>query len=288
MGLSENPNFCKNISVLTIEPIHRDVWAIAYVEQSEQVSPPDISSPNWLIAPAGRYFADPFLTSHQGQPWVFFEDYNESEKFGHIAASPLREFEPRTALKLPWHLSYPFLIESDGELFCIPEQHESGKVSLYRCRRFPDSWVEEAVLLSHFAGVDPTVIYDGEQWWMWVGEQSRQARHHTFLFCAPSLTGPWCEHKQSPAISRCDLARPAGKPWIQDGKWVRPVQIREKTYGGGTALFQVEVLNSAEYLEVEKARWNPRPDWPFPDGLHHICRHGGITIWDAKRVEQHP
>lgn len=277
-------NFCKNIPVLASSISHSDIWAIAYRDRSSPIAPPADPDPKWLIAPRGRYYADPFLADHDGEPWVFFEDYDLASEVGKISASPLRSFQPHPALKLPWHLSYPFMLESEGELFCVPEQHQANKVSLYRCLSFPDRWVEEAVLLANFAGVDPTLIWDGERWWMWVGDQNREAKHNTFLFQSLHLTGPWMEHRLSPAISRRNLARPAGKPWKQDGHWVRPVQNRERTYGGGMALFQVKTLNPEDYVESEIERWEPNPAWPFPDGLHHVCHLGETTVWDAKRL----
>lgn len=276
-------NFCKNIPVLDNCDFRSDIWAIAYCEGPNSV-PPANPSPHWLVAPPGHYYADPFLVEHHGEPWVFFEDYNLTTEIGEISASPLRTFDPQSALKLPWHLSYPYLLESDGELFCIPEQHQANKVSLYRSVSFPHRWVEEAVLLENFAGVDPTVVWDGELWWMWVGEQNREAKHNTFLFYSSRLTGPWKEHRLSPAISRTNLARPAGRPWRENDRWLRPVQNRERTYGGAMALFQVETLTAEDYREREVDRWHPNPNWPFPDGLHHICHLNESTVWDAKRL----
>ena len=271
-------------------PPETDIWALAYVEHDSPVAPPTQQHPTWLEAPAGHYFADPFLTEHQGETWAFFEDYDLHTQIGHIAASPLKNFQARPALVRPWHLSYPFLLEHQGELYCVPEQHQIDRVSLYRCREFPHRWEEEAVLLDNFAGVDPTIAWDGTRWWMWVGEQSRRARDNTFLFSSQDLRGPWTEHPHSPAVSRTDLARPAGPLWrTPDDRWVRPVQNRSRTYGGGIALFEIEQLSSNDYHERELLRWDPRPDWPFSQGLHHVCHlqtvHKTVTIWDAKRIQ---
>ncbi len=264
----------------------QDRWAIGYRKGSISPDSPskrDFSDATWIHPPPGRIFADPFLTIWQKEPWIFFEDYDGLR--GHIAASPLLNFEARPALRLDWHLSYPFLIESGGEIFCIPEQHEAQEVALYRCQKFPDVWKKETVLLDGFAGVDPTVIWSDGLWWMWVGEQSRRARDNTFLFWAPALTGPWREHRQSPVIQQTDLARPGGLPWRSPNgtSWMRPAQNRTRTYGGGLLVYQVDRLDPEFYQETEWTRWEPLPDWPYPDGLHHLCMSGGWTVWDAKR-----
>lgn len=270
----------------------QDRWAIGYRHGSfsphgQSLDPLEesgdaLKASGWLHPPAGRSYADPFLTQYQGQPWVFFEDFDGVK--GHISASPLLHLEVHKALEQDFHLSYPGLIEWESELFCIPEQHQSNQVVLYRCLSFPDRWQIEAVLLDGFAGVDPTVIWSGGKWWMWVGDQHRRARDQTFLFVAPTLTGPWHEHSQSPAISRPDLARPGGQPWLSSKGWMRPAQNRTRTYGGGLLVYVVESLDQHTYHETEWTRWEPDPTWPYPDGLHHLCMGHGWTVWDAKRI----
>lgn len=256
----------------------QDRWAIGYRRGSFS---PDCEDIAWHHPPRGRIYADPFLITRGSEPWVFFEDYDGRR--GHIGCSPLLSFSPQPALRLDFHLSYPFLVEDGGELFCIPEQHESGQVALYRCLEFPDRWQMEAVLLDGFAGVDPTVIWCDGKWWLWVGDQSRRARDNTFLFCAPKLTGPWREHRQSPAVTRTDLARPGGLPWQTATGWMRPAQNRVRTYGGGLVVYAVEPWDEQQYRETEWTRWDPNPAWPYPDGLHHLCTRDGWSVWDAKR-----
>jgi hypothetical protein len=255
-----------------------DRWAIGYRAGDFSPQATDI---NWIDPPPGRFYADPFLTQWEGQPWIFFEDYDGQR--GQIAASPLLDFEARPALSLPWHLSYPFLLEHEGELFCIPEQHEAEKVSLYRCLDFPSRWICEAVLLDGFAGVDPTVIWWDGFWWMWVADQRRRTRDNVFLFWAERLTGPWLPHRQSPTVQNRDLARPGGQPWYAQGRWYRPAQNRARTYGGGLVIHAIEPWTQHRYQETEWMRWEAPRDWPYPDGLHHLCSRHGWTVWDAKR-----
>lgn len=259
-----------------------DRWALAYARNHGDLSRlPE--EPIWLEPPAGRFYADPFLVSWQGEPWVFFEDYDGAEKRGRISGSPLLDFHPQPVLDGQWHLSYPALLWHGGELFCIPEQFQAQCVALYRCREFPGDWVLETVLLDGFAGIDPTVIRWDGRWWMWIGDERQRARDRTFLFHAPELTGPWREHRLSPAIHRPDLARPAGLPWEFAGRLIRPAQNRTRTYGGGMVLYEVNRLTTEDYSETEWARWEPSPAWPYPDGLHHVSSLDGWTVWDAKR-----
>ncbi len=60
-------------------------------------------------------------------------------------------------LEEPWHLSYPFLIEHDGDLWMIPESSAHNDVPLYKCVRFPDKWERHSTLLSGFELADATI-----------------------------------------------------------------------------------------------------------------------------------
>ena len=88
----------------------------------------------------------------QGRTFVFFEDLDHRVGKGVISAIAFDGSGPSgpvtPVLEEPWHLSYPFLIEADGELWMIPESSQHGDVALYRCVEFPDKWERHATLLS--------------------------------------------------------------------------------------------------------------------------------------------
>src|SRR5690606_16517856 len=69
-------------------------------------------------------------------------------------------------LEEPWHLSYPFLIEQEGEVYMIPEASLSGEIALYRATDFPRGWLKEATLVSGVEAADATVIRHGGRFWM--------------------------------------------------------------------------------------------------------------------------
>jgi len=64
---------------------------------------------------------------------------------------------------------------------------------------------------------------------------------------------------------------------------LRPAQNRAGTYGASLILYEVLELSEERYLERELVRWEPAPDWPFPDGLHHVSCAGSWVAFDSKR-----
>jgi len=192
-------------------------------------------------------------------------------------------WQSQVALELSFHLSYPWVCEWEGELFCVPEQHQSGHLSLYRCTEFPHRWVEETILLE-VPAVDATPFQHEGHWWMWLGADAASAKHELHLFHAPALTGPWLPHALNPVHVRPNLARCGGSALRSQGRLLRPAQNRERTYGGSLLVYEVLELSQKRYLERELVRWEALPQWPYPDGLHHLSCAGDVVAFDCKVV----
>jgi hypothetical protein len=99
----------------------------------------------WIPDPGPLCFlADPMGVWRDGRLHVFVEIYDYRDRIGAIEVlifdADLNLLERRPALKEPWHLSYPFIIEADGETYMLPEAHKSGRLTLYRAVDFPTKW----------------------------------------------------------------------------------------------------------------------------------------------------
>ena len=90
-----------------------------------------------------RFQADPFLFSHGGRTWMFFEDFPHATRKGVIAVCEIdasgHPGAPRVVLEEPFHLSYPFVFEHDGEIYMLPETAAAGCIRLYHADPFPRS-----------------------------------------------------------------------------------------------------------------------------------------------------
>ena len=75
---------------------------------------------------------------------MFFEIWNWQKKQGEIglaSAADLRgpwHYE-RVVLVEDFHLSYPCVIEADGQRYMVPESHDAGGVRLYRAKARRDN-----------------------------------------------------------------------------------------------------------------------------------------------------
>lgn len=275
--------------------ISRKQWFLAYrLENSEDVSRPTAPSLELfrfrpLIPPPDRFWADPFPVRHDGQYFIFFEEYDYGRRRGHLRALRIdRELGPRRSvavLEEPFHLSHPFLFRHRGELFLVPESAAAGQVRVYRCTGFPNRWTLESTLLDGVPAVDATLHREGNEWWMFANMAPEGASHphdELHLFHALDPLGPWGPVSGNPVKSDARGARPAGSLFRWRGHLYRPAQDCSGRYGRAVVFQRVLRLDHHGYAEEAVARIEPQ--W-FPGLLanHTINREGPLTVVDGMR-----
>ena len=261
-------------------------WFLAWSFEDGPVSG-DLRGFTRLMPPRDRYWADPFVLTKNGRYFVFFEDLPFAAGKAHISmievtrdkgASP-----PVKVLERDYHLSYPFLVEQDGELYLIPESARNGTVEAYRCVDFPLRWRLERVLLSGVRLVDASVHRGADRWWMFANAAaggSRMFDDELHLFHAQSLLGDWRPHAKNPVKSDARCARPAGQLFWRNGVLLRPAQVCVPRYGAGLSMNRVLRLTPQEYAERQVERILPPPDSGLL-GIHTVNRAGDLTVVDA-------
>jgi hypothetical protein len=283
----------------------------------------------WLPAlPSTRFFADPFAIRRDPEFTILFEDFDYKRAKGRISSMQSidggRTFSEATPISgsvfddASVHKSYPFVLEHDGEIFCVPETCEKHEIGLYRAVQFPNRWERVCALLPCVDGVDPTVFpYEG-RWWMFYTTRSAGTTLSLFLAFAPSLEGPWSPHPLNPVKSDVASARPGGTPFVDGGVLYRPAQDNSVTYGGSLRIYRVQTLSPSRYEEELVRHITPdqlvslpysaaggadvchdsRGPWPehiesthgtssarnpYPSGLHTLSAAGDLCVIDAKR-----
>jgi hypothetical protein len=238
-----------------------------------------------LIPPPNRFYADPFLVEAEGRLHLLFEEYLEEERRGVISAATLdasgRPGEVRRALDLPHHLSYPFVLEHEGEVFMVPESATAGTVELYRARRLPDRWEHAGTLLRGMAAYDPTLLEHAGRFWLWVATTPRAGvdADELRLFSSPDLLGPYSPHPLNPVLRDVRCARPAGAILNLDGELLRPAQDGSTGYGARIHWRRIGRLDESEYREEEAGALEPPARESF-SGLHTFNRRGGWEAFD--------
>lgn len=236
-----------------------------------------------------HFYADPFPYEYDGRHFLFVEDFEHRHGRGVISVTEFDEngpiHRPAVALTHDVHLSYPFVVADQGEVWMIPETSGAGTVELYRATGFPYSWTRERVLLSGLEASDATVFRHQDRWWITAtvrdGGSFSDALH---LWSADQLTGPWRPHPQNPVLVDISAARPAGRVEMITGpdgdRLIRPVQDGRTGYGAGLAIAEITALDEDRFEQNVLARLSPGSWWPGRR-IHTINRSGRLECIDG-------
>jgi hypothetical protein len=280
------------VAVNLARGLWRDTWNIGRIDRPihSLLSAPSLEGAQWIADDGREWLADPFPLSHDGRDYLLGERWGGKPRRGRIVSLELGDgmlsgwASPRSALDLPQHASYPFVLEHGGAVFCVPETHEADEIALYRALAFPARWEKAAVLLAGVAGVDPTIIRHEGLWWLFFGDARCSDTVRLYLAYASDLMGPWTRHPGNPIKIDVRSARPAGTPFRHDGRLYRPAQDCSLTYGGRIVVNHVTRLTTTDFAEEPIVAIEPDPRSPYRHGLHTLSAHGEVTFIDGKRL----
>jgi hypothetical protein len=241
----------------------------------------------YLVPPRDRFWADPFAVERHGRYFVFVEELPYNVQRGRLVAIEVFEDReasaPQLVLERPYHLSYPFLFERDGELFMMPETAGNRSIEVYRCGRFPADWSLHATLRTDVSAFDATLWReDGDRWWMFVNiaEPGADPCDELHLFHSRSPFGPWMPHAANPVVSDVRCARPAGPLFLRDGVLHRPCQDDSVAYGHAVRIQRIECLTEDSFRESTVDVVHPGWD-PAVLRVHTVGRAGRLRVLDC-------
>jgi hypothetical protein len=252
----------------------------------DQAKPEGLSAFRWVSPRQGGYFADPFLIHRDGHLWLFCEELSYLEGKGALSCMEVlpdgQLTEPVRVLTRPYHISYPAVFESDGDVFMIPETVQSGKVELYHAVSFPHSWVKVRDLLSIRAADCTPFFHEGRHWLFVPAIDPAEASTQLLLFHAIRPDGEWTLHPSSPISLDVRHARCAGAIVFRDGKLFRPSQDCAPYYGHQLNIHQITHLDPDHYQERLVHALSPET-WPGMRGVHTYATYGDIEVIDGQQ-----
>jgi hypothetical protein len=279
----------RTVRQLAHELLRHEQWNIGIIEApiDSLLATPQPTVARWLRRPARHeFFADPFGIVRGGKLIVLCEYLDQRDGRGRIVAldadgaAPAHEVDVGPAV----HRSYPYLLQHEGRLFCIPETEAANEVVLYESESFPERWRPLATLIAGRSLVDATPFQYQNRWWLAasvpVGAGAECELH---LFHADRLLGPWRAHAANPVKVDVRSARPAGTPFWKDGVLYRPAQDCSQSYGGRVVINRVLKLTEQSFEEEPCATVEPPRSGPYRAGLHTLAAVGDITLIDSKR-----
>lgn len=274
----------------TGEPVsYRDYYSIAIYEGS---SPLDLKPAAGVVNPvlkgadvtdiAAIYVADPFMIRADGRWQMFFEILPEAVEKGVIGVASsddgLKWTYQQVVLEEPFHLSYPYVFEYEGDFYMVPESHQDHSVRLYKAVDFPVRWEHVGNLLEGEEFVDCSPFHYQGRWWLFAGCGTLPFRADELrLFHSERLEGPWLEHPQSPVITgNPQIARPGGRVVVWGDRLFRFTQDCHPRYGLRVRAFEIHELTTENYRESpasEEPILHEVPGGWNSSGMHHVDPH---------------
>jgi len=242
-----------------------------------------------IVPPRDRFWADPHVVHRDGTYYIFVEEFLYRQGKARISLIEMdgkgNYTQPQPVLERPYHLSYPFVFEWNGDWYMIPETSANHTVEVYKCVAFPNRWEFCLTLIENITAVDATPFFDGRKWWLFANVTEQPGASicdELFLFFADTpLSTSWTAHATNPVVSDVRSSRPAGRIFEHGGHLYRPSQNSEGEYGYGLKLNRIVTLSETEYREEEVSSIEPR--WARDiRGIHTLSHAQELTVVDAR------
>ncbi len=242
-----------------------------------------------MMPPKDRIWADPFIVEKDGKYYIFIEELLlAGRKKGFISVIEMNDrgeyTQPQKVLETDYHLSYPFIIEEDGEYYMIPESNENGSIDLYKCVDFPSKWEHHRTIMKDVVASDATVFKHDKKYWLFTNIKEvpgATTLDELFLFYSDDLLeGSWTSHPLNPIITDVKFARPAGNLFMHKGRLFRPAQDNSGHYGRAMCLREIVKMDEESF--DERSIQSIYPNWDKDlISTHTLNSSGKLTIIDA-------
>ena len=273
------------------ETFHAEHWNVGIINkpvteimETGTIASDDIS---WFpLKSKSIYYADVFPVTIDQKQYLLYEHYSYKTKKGVIDARPLSDFtitgEQNSVIDVPWHLSYPFVFEHEGDLFCVPESFNSNDVRLYRWDLSVAKFEFVRTLIDDAAIVDPTLLYHNNRWWLFCTKAEKPSTE-LYIYHTADLAQPFKEHENNPVKIDIRSSRPAGKIIEHNGMLLRPAQNCALHYGTHIEIFRIKELTDKIYIEEPYKIIYPDKRSKYGKGLHTLNSLDNMTFIDGKR-----
>jgi hypothetical protein len=264
-------------------------WILLYRFSIDNTISSSIFRYKELIPPKDKFWADPCIIFKNNKYYIFIEEYCYKARKGHISVfetgKDIKFSNPVKVLDLPYHLSYPFVFEENGEMYMIPESSANYTIDLYVSKSFPNEWEFKMNLMNNVFAVDASILYYNNKYWMFTNMREHigaaSSDELNIFYSDVLLSDNWKPHKKNPVVSDVRKTRSAGKLFYVAESLYRPSQDCSKRYGHKIIFNKVIVLNELEYEEQMVTAITP--DWNKKIlATHTFSYDEGLTFIDGR------
>ena len=227
--------------------------------------------------------ADPFIVEKADKLYVFYEAFSFRNSKGTLRCRVLdRELTEIDDVKLEGfddlkcHLSFPFLIHINDQLFMIPESSERKEVILFQSVEFPARWKKIKVLISDTEVTDNVFLTINETCYL----LSTTMDNEIIIHSAENIYGQWQRIAPSLKVSN-HHHRGAGAPYLVDNKmYFLTQECTPETYGKSIYIKELVTLSNTVFDESLIEKINSSIN--HSDGVHTLNFSNNYIVYDTK------
>jgi len=174
------------------------------------------------------------------------------------------------------HLAYPFVVESNGSAYLIPEMSGGRPTQIFTLNGITPVDPRPLLQLEDERLVDPTFHHHAGRWWLFAGKPGSSGEL-LWLWSSPDVHGPYEPHPANPIVMDPSRARCGGPLIVAGGKLFRPGQNNSGAYGNGLTVSEITDLSMSNYSErpMLELRVASR------SGPHTLIQQDGTSVVDS-------
>lgn len=227
--------------------------------------------------------ADPFLIEKDDKLYVFYEAFSFRNSKGTLRCRILdRELTEIDDVKLEGfddlrcHLSFPFLININNQLFMIPESSERKEVLLFQSVEFPARWKQVKVLISDIELTDNVFISINEACYL----LSTTMDNEIIIHSADHIYGQWLRITPSLKVSNPHHRGAGASYQVENKMYFLTQECTPETYGKSIYIKELVTLNDANFDENLIEQINSSIN--HSDGVHTLNFSNNYIVYDTK------
>ena len=227
--------------------------------------------------------ADPFLIEKDDKLYVFYEAFSFRNSKGTLRCRILdRELTEIDDMKLEGfddlrcHLSFPFLININNQLFMIPESSERKEVLLFQSVEFPARWKKIKVLLSDTEVTDNIFLSINETCYL----LSTTMDNKIIIHSADHIYGQWQRITPSLKVSNPHHRGAGASYQVENKMYFLTQECTPETYGKSIYIKELVTLNDINFDEYLIEQINSSIN--HSDGVHTLNFSNNYIAYDTK------
>jgi hypothetical protein len=283
------PAYTKKIIKILSTRNYENRWSVSYLKKNSINA--NLSKAHTIRFSQSGFLADPFVIERDDQAYCFVEEFSYKENKGKIVAYLLNDSEAKplgTVLEEDFHLSFPYLVESNNNLYMIPESAENRDIRLYRNIIFPNVWELDTILIDDVDAADSIVFFKDNTWFLLTnicssGLGDHQSELH--LYTSTELdSDQWKPCKANPIIFDSLKARNGGF-FTYNNKMYRVNQVHGKShYGKSININEIIDITTEAYIEDKICSIEPN-FFKQINSVHHFDVSKNFIVFDHSRLE---